>query len=432
MPYSHATPQTSLAFTPAQTSISTILKTAISESLLSSTHPCAIFYDLPTLRSTIKSLEEAFPTPIRHAFAVKAAPLPGLLRHIREAGMYGEAASIGEVALCNAAGLVGSQVVFDSPAKTEPHLIKALQDRVHLNADSFEEVEKIAELRQAHGLEGGVIGLRINPQLNQQATITATFTASKSNKFGEPLQERREDIIQLYKKYQWLDGLHMHAGSQGCSLDLIVAAIKETVAMADEINEKGGSIKVLDIGGGLSVDYDSDGMGASFQDLADLLDKHVPGLKKYNIVTEFGRRICSSSGFIAARVQNVKQSGGKNYVICHVGADCLVRPVYVPEKWHHRVEIYDKDGKLKTGEEFIADVGGPLCFSGDIIARDRKVVRPEEGDILVVRDAGAYTLALYNRHTSQLTPGVYGWDGNGRLETLKKQETLEDLVRFWS
>lgn len=418
--------------TPAQGKLSTILKTAIKFDFLADNSPCAIFYDISQLIANVNALRKAFPSDTLHAFAVKAAPMPALLRHLHAVGMGGECASIAELVLCQAAGMHGSKIVYDSPAKTLTHLKRALKAGVQVNADCREEVEMIAKLRNEMSINSGIIGVRVNPQLGV-ADIQETFTAAAACKFGEALRENRDEIVDMYLKYPFLNAVHVHVGSQGCAMDTIVQAVQEIVGLVEEVNQKGGKIRVIDIGGGLSVDYWEDGEITSFETFVKKLRAKAPGLFRFRLVTEFGRRLCASAGFIAARVQAVKQSGGKTFVICHVGADILMRSVYQREKWGHRVEVYDAKGNLKRGEEAIVDFAGPLCFSGDIFAVDRKVVLPEPGDIVVVRDAGAYTVSMYSRHTSQLVPAIYGYDANkpNELELLKKRETVEDVVRFW-
>ena len=121
--------------------------------------------------------------------------------------------------------------------------------------------------------------------------------------------------------------------------------------------------------------------------------------------------------------------------MCHAGADVLLRSVYAPDKWRHRLELFDKTGKPKSQAPLVKyDVAGPLCFSGDIIGTGRELAEAHAGDVLVVRDAGSYTLGMYSRHTSQQVPSVYGYrcdEGTVTFEELKKRETLEDIVRFW-
>ncbi|CDF35774.1 unnamed protein product [Chondrus crispus] len=418
--------------TPAQARISTTLQAALRTSLLSADAPVALFYDLARLSATCRELVAAFPPSALHAFALKAAPFPRLLRHLHASGLGAECASIAELGLAAAADIPPARVIYDSPAKTDAHLVAALSAGVHVNADSFAELARIAELMPLHAPRPAAsVGLRVNPQLGS-ASIAETFTAAAACKFGEPLREARADILAAYAKFPFLDTVHVHVGSQGCGIDTLVAGAREAVALADEVNRGvAGRVRQIDIGGGLSVDYWSDGEGSSFAEMGDRLRGEVPGLAKYRVVTEFGRRVASAAGFVAARVQAVKRSGGRTYVVCHAGADLLVRPVYQGDKWGHRVEVYDAAGRLKGGETETVDVAGPICFAGDVIARDRELARAQEGDWIVVRDAGAYTLSMYCRHTSQLTPPVYGVGEAGVVTTICRGETVEDVVRFW-
>lgn len=364
--------------------------------------------------------------------------MPALLRLLYERQLVGaECASIAELALAKAANIPSSSTIFDSPAKTDDHLRYAIQHGVHVNADSFEELARIENMLNTitttTATNNPSIGLRVNPQLGT-AEIAETFTAAAACKFGEPLRESYDDIIAAYLRYPFLNTVHVHVGSQGCHMDVLVAGAKAAVELARKVNHKApGRVTQIDIGGGLSVDYWSDGQGTSFEQFAQLLKEQVAGLFDFRILTEFGRRIAADSAFIAARVQSVKRSGGKVFVVCHVGADLLVRPVYQREKWGHRIEIYDAQGNLRTGATTTVDIAGPICFAGDVIARDRKLPMPQVGDFVVVRDTGAYTMSMYCRHTSQLVPAVYGFeeDEPGKLRTLKKQESLEDVMRFW-
>lgn len=404
------------------------LQAAIRNNLLSTASPVAAFYNLADLRSNIASLLAAFPSSSLHAFALKAAPFPRLLRHLHAAGLGGECASIAELALCKAAAIPPAHTVYDSPAKTDPHLREALREGVHINADNVHELRRIDALVNTV-VSGSSVGLRVNPQLGS-ASIAETFTAAAACKFGEPLRERRDAIVQAFVKYPFLTAIMVHVGSQGCELDVLVEGAAAAVELAGEIRAAGGNVEIIDIGGGISVDYWGDSEIA-FEQLAAMLRKRCPGLFEYKIMTEFGRRMVAKTGFIAGRVESVKESGGKTYVICHIGADVLMRPAYVPKKWGHRIEVYDSEGEAREGRTGKVEIGGPLCFSGDIIARDREMVIPNVGDWIVVRDAGAYTVAMYSRHTSQLVPPVYGVDG-GEFEVIKKGETVDDVVKFWS
>lgn len=418
--------------------IATVLKRAVDGGHLSDANPVAVFYDVAQFTAECKALVAAFPSSTLHGFAVKACPIVGILRAAAAAGMGGECASEGEVALCVAAGLPPERIVFDSPAKTDTHLVAAISSALHINADSFDEVERIDSILRTRCITHPnaprpVVGLRINPQTGA-GTIAMTSTAGAANKFGVPLRERRAEIIAVFELYEFLSCVHVHVGSQGCSPEALIAGIEAAVELADEINTKAPNrVTAIDIGGGLSVDYgNGNATVLAYDEYVQLLRDRVPRLFHYRIITEFGRRLSARTAFIAARVQAIKTSGRKRYLVCHAGADLLVRPVYAPDKWRNRIEVRSPRGTIKSpGPTAKFDVAGPLCFSGDIIGTDRVLPEPQIGDIVVILDSGAYTLAMYSRHTSQLVPPVYGYGRGLGLDLLKKRETLEDLVRFW-
>lgn len=480
--------------------ISTVLGAAINAGVVGDTPPVAVFFDLTAFRRRCDALVAAFPPTTLHGYAVKANPVVGVVAAAAAAGLGAEVASIGEAHVALAAGVPPTRIVYDSPAKTDAHLIWVLSRGIHINVDNVEELERLASVRTAllaaaDGPDAGedarqaasaaaaaTVGLRVNPQLGT-ASIAATFTASATSKFGEPLRERRDAIVAAVTDHPFVRCLHVHVGSQGVALDVMVAGASAVVDLAADINARVGrrQVDTLDIGGGMSVDYSGDNPagGPTFEAYATALRSRTPALFDYRLVTEFGRSLAATVGWVGARVEGVKQAGGRTVVVCHAGADLFMRAAYAPDKWHHRVELYGPDGARKggcggpakahciyqdhahhrAGEEDAAsvaatgscssndeaadapaeglvavDIAGPLCFSGDIIARDRQLPPAARGDWVVLREAGAYTLSVHCRHTSQLVPAVWGYEEAAptELKLLKKGETPADVVSFWS
>jgi diaminopimelate decarboxylase len=118
----------------------------------------------------------------------------------------------------------------------------------------------------------------------------------------------------------------------------------------------------------------------------------------------------------------------------HVGADLFLRKSYNPADWHHHITVVDKDGKLKTGADTNKYmVAGPLCFAGDVIARDLELPVVEEGDYILIHDAGAYTFSMWSRYNSRQMPKVIGYSTESdAFENIRERETKEDLFEFWS
>lgn len=420
-------PRTKRMTADAELALGPTLRRALSAGLLDEESPAALFYDLDAFRDRLGALRRAFPGAL-HALAVKACPLAGLLCPAIDMGFGLEVASEGELAIARRLAAPVDRVVFDSPAKTRREIAAALSAGHRLNINSLEELARVAEaMERPSPPRPASIGLRINPGI-EGASIEATFTGGRGAKFGVAIDEDRDAIAKAFASYPWLDGLHVHAGSQGVPPDRLVSAVGRVVELAGELTARGAKIRVLDIGGGLPVRYRPSDPAPDFAAYAAALEQRVPSLFSgpWRIVTEFGRAVFAPCGFAASRVEYAQ----RGMAILHVGADLFVRPAYRPDDWYHEIEVFDPTGQPKSGPVRGWSIAGPLCFSGDFLARDRPLPPIAEGDIVAVRDAGAYTLSMWSKYNSRLAPAVFGFDERG-FELLKPRETVEELLRFW-
>ena len=410
---------------------SRMLVQALADGVLDEEDTAALFYDLDALQDRFESVGAAFSSGTLHAVAVKAMPLPAVLSRLVGLGAGLEAASLPELHLALAAGCEPGRIVFDSPAKTVGELRQALELKVHLNADNFQELSRLDDLVGA-GSPAATIGLRVNPQVGL-GEIADTSVAGDFSKFGEPV-EKREAIIQAYADRPWLTGLHMHVGSQGCGLDLFTRGARTLLDLRRDIDKAcgGGRITRVDIGGGLPVAYREGEPAPSMAQYAAALRQACPELfdGSLRVFTEFGRWIFANQGFAASRVEYVKEQPGHRTAVIHLGADMFLRTCYVPDTWRHELAVAGSDGALKTGPQSPWHVAGPLCFSGDFLARARPLPDVSPGDFILVLDAGAYTYAMWSRYNSRQMPKVVGLSG-GRAVTLKERESVEDVVAFW-
>lgn len=404
----------------------------------------AVFYDLSFLKERAKNLRDLFPADCLHAVAVKANPLVGILEVVCQAGLGAEAASLPEVRLAEAAGFPADRIVFDSPAKTRSEIEYALKQGIHINADSLSELDSINQMLDC-ALPKGTVGVRINPQIGEGKDKFSS-TAGEYSKFGVPIKQFRADLLQRFKNYRWLTGLHLHIGSQTIGVPQLIAGIKVGLGFAEEINAVRKSsgqpaLFLFDLGGGLPVTYREDETKATMAEYRGALAADCPGLFSggFKLITEFGRYIHSPSGWAISRVESVKRDflvhGSKVHTATiHLGADMFLRKCYNPEKWHHDLFVFTPEGELKSGSDSSPyKVVGPLCFSGDIIADNINLPPIESGDWIAIRDTGAYTLGMWSRYNSRQIPKVLGYEGNGESFTvLRQRESIEDLVRFWS
>ena len=417
------------------------VQAAVAQGLLGPDEPVAGLLDIAGIRRSAKELRAAFEeftapgTPVLHAFAVKAASLVPVLRLLAQEGLGCEVASPGELALARAAGVPATRTVLDSPAKTPAELREALALGIAVNADNRAELERIDGL-MASAPSSAPIGLRVNPQVGG-GTIGAMSTATDTSKFGIALRDEgaHDWVVRSCLDRPWLTRLHAHVGSQGMPLELMAEGVRSLFDLAEEINDKAGrrQIDTLDIGGGLPVNFASDGMRPTYREYAELLRSAVPGLfsGRYGLVTEFGRSLLAKHGTVLARVEYAKTAGGRPIAITHAGAQVATRTVFVPEAWPIRVAAYDGAGLPKPGEPVAQDIAGPCCFAGDLVAENRSLPRLESGDHAALLDTGAYYFSTHFAYNSLTRPGIYGYaaDPDGvRFATIRTPQTLEELT----
>lgn len=394
-----------------------------------------MLHNLESMCDKVSLLMERFPPDALHAVAIKANPVLKILNRLVDSGAGLEAASFEEVHLALAAGCKANKIVFDSPAKTMEELREALSKGVSINVDNLEELERIDALLNEDN-SACDIGLRFNPEVGEGA-IKLTSVAGRTSKFGITLSSIGEDgFVDVFKRYQWLTGLHVHVGSQGCQIAMLAKAVECAVNLRNLIHARLGreQIKTIDIGGGLAWTYEPKYPAPALDDYIEVLKEYAPEIFEGNIkiITEFGRSLQAGCGWAASRVEYVKQIDEKPVAVIHLGADFLLRRIYQPDEWYHELLVLDKSGKLKTGKLISQSVAGPLCFAGDVLARDISLPLIKPGDWVVFRDVGAYTLSLWSRHCSRGMPEVIGYEGNPvKFTTLRPSEKPGDIVTFW-
>lgn len=430
------------------------LRAAISEGLLGSPSlfyepgspkHAALFYDLDEFEAGLDRAKDAFGKDFLHAVAVKANPISEMLKIVLNKGLGIECASITEVLSGLEVGFPPEKIVFDSPVKTLPELKFALEKGIHINVDSYQELEVMTKIIKDLGHTKSTVGIRLNPILGV-GDIQELSVCTADSKFGVQLTEStREELINLYKDRPWLTGVMIHVGSQSFDCHGLTRGVKCIVEFALEVNRRVGKaqVNVIDIGGGLSVNRDDDTVRPSFQDYAQDLKKNVPELFPsfgvfQKVVTEFGQGFNAKAGWLASRVEYTKVvSDDLSIALIHFGADMMMRTCYCPKvsKYQRRVQVFDREGQPKQGEGVRYNIAGPLCFSGDVVKRDVFLPMIERGDYIILHDCGANSLSVFSRHCSRQAPSVIGYrmqeDGKVNFEVLKEAETVEDLLIFW-
>jgi diaminopimelate decarboxylase len=397
-----------------------------------------IFYDLSFLSERIKRLRSLFPAQTLHAIAIKANPLIRILRFLRPMDVGIEAATIGEVHLALETGFEPGKIVYDSPVKTMEEIKFALKKGIHINVDNLAELGRVKTIFNNQS-SVSTIGLRINPQVGI-GTIAESSVAGEYSKFGVPIRYFRNELMDAFLENKWLTGLHLHVGSQGCPMELLLDGINVLYDFMIEVNERRSSAGIspvsrFDIGGGFPVSYDQKAEPPSMEEYSSAIKEKFPLLftDHCSLITEFGRWVHVNSGWTSSRVEYVKKDPSVSTAMIHAGADLFLRECLNPKDWHHEYTVLDRYGNLKEGkDENPYHLAGPLCFSGDILARNIVLPGVEEDDFLIIHDTGGYTLSMWSRYNSRQTPKVLGYFADGeRFVVLKEREELEDIYHFW-
>ncbi|EGZ23796.1 hypothetical protein PHYSODRAFT_478468 [Phytophthora sojae] len=417
----------------------------------------AVVYDLDSIDMAFQALLTSFPVHFEHRFAMKSCPLAFFVKRAIENEVGLECASIVEVKHALRLGCPPHRIVFDSPCKTRRDLQFAINAGVEVNADNFDELNIIREHAEAifqssfpectPRYAGNLprIGLRINPLLGA-GTNTCLSVSTVQSKFGVPLTpENRTKIIEFFCANPWMTGLHAHVGSQGCSLEMLSQGAVVLSELANEIDAAAGAsrIKVLNIGGGLSTNFDGEDVSPTFAEYVEVLRREAPQLFERTgrtILTEFGSSVSSKTGWVVSEVEYVKTHPRvdgdtlEQTAIIHAGSDLFLRACYRPELFARRISVYNSAGLVSTAPLAVQNVAGPLCFGGDMVGRRLELPTISRGDFVVVHDTGANTMSMFSRHCSRPAPAVYGYRTNEddiALELLKPAEPPEEVMSFW-
>lgn len=413
-----------------------VASAAVAQGLLGDERLLAGFVDTGAVAEAVATLHGAFPDHFMHAFAAKAGCLEGILRLLRGHGMACEVASPGELAQALGAGFDPKRIVFDSPAKTWGEIKAGIRHGMTVNIDNWQELERVDRTMREYPDSTATVGIRINPQVGV-GTIAAMSTATRTSKFGIALDDdgSRARILESYRARPWLTCVHTHVGSQGCPLELIAHGVGKAVALAQEINRDLGrrQVTTVDIGGGLPVNFESDDPAPTFTEYAAILRAAVPALftGEFKVITEFGRSVMAKNGFIMARVEYTKSTGGRLIALTHAGAQVATRTVFMPELWQIRVSALGPDGRPKTGPKVAQDVAGPCCFAGDIIASRRQLPILEPDDWVLLHDTGAYYFSTPFVYNSLPRIAVHGFRLEGdsvAFQLLRAEETEAQLL----
>jgi diaminopimelate decarboxylase len=382
-------------------------------------------YSAATIVERYRAIDEAFASyPHSLHYALKANSTLAIARLLRTLGSNVDANSGGEIDVALRAGFIPPQIVFTGVGKTQAELEQAIELGLKsINAESDGELERIDALARARQTRARV-ALRVNPDIDARSHPHIS-TGLKTNKFGIALDRARE-IARRFANREGVEiiGLHAHIGSQITSLEPLSRAARALVTLAREMRDDGVRIEHLDLGGGLGVSYD----GSVVPSAREYADALLPEVRESGlaIVLEPGRNIMAPAGALLSRVVDVKeQPGNKLFVVLDAGMTELIRPMMYNA--FHRIEPVERS----RGAEVIADIVGPLCESSDTLGKDRRVPRPQVGDLFAVLDAGAYGSVMASNYNRRPMPAE-ALVANGSYSLIRRRQTIDDLVALES
>ncbi|MFA8450849.1 MAG: hypothetical protein ACEPOW_09165 [Bacteroidales bacterium] len=419
-----------------------VLKNLKRQRILTPNDDALVVYDLDILDRQINRLKRLYPKNTFHTTAVKANPLSKILTYISNFNIGAEVASEGELHLALKSGIPAKDIIFDSPAKTIEELEFALSKNININIDSLEELERIKDILKNKTSLNNRIGLRINPQIGE-GEISNTSLAGAYSKFGIPITEFKEKIIEAFIENQWLTGLHIHIGSQTCTQDMLIQGAQVITKLMTDINnelEKNNiqrKIEFIDLGGGIPASYYPGPEPLVIEDYIKELRNKCPELWNGEVllITEIGRWLHAPCATALSKVEYVKETKNIKTAIIHLGADMFIRECYRPEDdWHHEIGVIGADLKITKGlDPCPYNIAGPLCFSGDFIDKNIFLPRVKPGDYLIIFDVGAYTFSMWSRYNSRPMPKICGIRDKGRkVIMLKAKEDPKNSNIWWS
>jgi diaminopimelate decarboxylase len=378
-------------------------------------------YSHRTLRHHFRIFDAAFAeVPHMVCFAVKANSNTVILRiFVREGGGV-DLVSGGELYRALKAGVDPSKIVYSGVGKREDEIDFALRTGILMfNVESDQELDQINTRAQALGVSAG-IGLRVNPDVDPQ-THPHISTGLKENKFGINIG----DSLAAYRraaalKHLDIKGVSCHIGSQVTKLSPFIDALSRLKELIHLLRKEGIAIRYLDLGGGLGITYDREAPPHPSEYARAIIDAAKE--MDCTFIFEPGRVIVGNAGILVTRVLYTKENEGKKFIIVDAGMNDLVRPSLYGS--FHQIQPVIR----REGEEITADVVGPICESGDFLAKGRKLPVPERGELLAVMSAGAYGFSMSSNYNSRpRVPEILVRDD--RWYVIRKRETWEDLIR---
>lgn len=359
------------------------------------------YYNLELLEETLAEINACCKgVPYKVHYAVKANANDRILRTIQYSGLGVDCVSGGEVAASLNAGFDSKKIVFAGVGKTDREINLALDaDILCFNVESIPELEVINDLAEKKGKIANV-AFRVNPNVDAHTHKYIT-TGLSENKFGINMEQLPE-VLKIATGMRNINvvGLHFHIGSQITELEPFAQLCEKVNSLQDEVEQMGISLKIINVGGGLGVDYDNPDVNPipQFKAYFDIFKNGLKLREGQEVHFELGRAIVAQCGSLITHVTYVKKGTVKQFVITDAGMTDLIRPALYQA--HHKIENITST----ENDTAVYDVVGPICESSDCFGENETLLITKRGDLLALRTAGAYGEIMASRYNLRTLP----------------------------
>ncbi|HWH49821.1 MAG TPA: diaminopimelate decarboxylase [Burkholderiales bacterium] len=375
-------------------------------------------YSRAALTEAFQGYDRAFGArPHLICYAVKANSNLAILNLFARLGSGFDIVSGGELARVIAAGGNPGKTVFSGVGKSEQEMRDALAAGILcFNVESESELLRLDRVADEMGRRAPV-SLRVNPDVDAR-THAYISTGRKQDKFGVAFQ----DAIRLYRlahssRHLRVVGVDCHIGSQLVDVEPVADAARKAVALADRLASEGIEMEHLDLGGGLGIRYENEAPPTPDAWVKALLD--AVGDRPQSLLVEPGRSLVGNAGLLLTRIEYLKPGEARNFAVVDAAMNDLIRPALY-DAWHEVREVSES-----RSDPALYDVVGPICESGDFLARQRRLAI-DERSLLAIMSAGAYGMSLSSNYNARPRAAEVMVDG-GRIHLIREREQVEDL-----
>lgn len=382
----------------------------------------AYVYSSAALSNRYRALADAFAGQnVLIAYAMKANSNLSVLRHFAGLGAGADVVSEGELRLAMKAGIPASRIIFAGVGKTPAEMAAALDAGIlQFNVESEPEMRALSRVAAASG-RSAPIAIRINPDVDAKTHKKIT-TGKAENKFGIPWTRARE----IYAEAARLPGLrpvglHVHIGSQLTNLEPYEATFQRIAELVQALRQDGIALQRVDLGGGLGIRYrdEAEPDPAAY---AALVRRHIAPLG-VELALEPGRFLVGNAGLLLCGVTYVKRTGTKRFLILDAGMNDLIRPAMY-EAYHAMVPVKHPGNAPQYSA---ADIVGPVCETGDTFAEGRAMPPLDDGDLLAILSAGAYSAAMGSTYNARPLTAEVLVNGS-EFAVVRRRPTIDEMT----